>query len=588
MSKLRLMASAIFAAAVVACLAISATGQTGGSLANVSGGGSAARWDVTAPNAGGTLTINFPDGRSIRKTFSAGGSPSIAIGDKYFEDPPDGVYAYELQLASAPSDAAIKARGKDNDPESERAGRKRSAVPAMTQSGAFAVANGSIVVAGGLEPEQKRPEKASTGPAAAPATRTLASPNMLERIRNNHRAFFKPDFVIADDLVVQGSACVGLDCVNNEPFQFDTIRMKENNTRILFLDTSTSAGFPTNDWIIRANGPNSGDASFLGIVDHGNAGTGAETGTIIAQFDAGATANSLRVSSTGRVGLKTATPVLALHINESDTPDIRLEQNNSGGFAAQTWDIAGNEANFFVRDVTGGSLLPFRIRPGAPTSSLDIAASGNVGISTASPAVNLDVRGSNSKIQIGTETALFLGPSQTGFGISNGTEKFLSVVQTGGGFFGTISNHPLGLVANNNTRVTISGSGAVQFNTYGAGTLVTDASGNITASSDERLKKNIRPFTRGLHNVLGLKPILYGYTTESGLDQTRNDYVGFSAQNVRDNVPEAVGEDTRGMLTLSDRPIIVALVNSIKEQQKEINELKRQIQKLQASRRSRR
>ena len=38
-----------------------------------------------------------------------------------------------------------------------------------------------------------------------------------------------------------------------------------------------------------------------------------------------------------------------------------------------------------MRDVTGGSRLPFRIRPGAPTSSIDIAASGNVGIGTASP-----------------------------------------------------------------------------------------------------------------------------------------------------------------------------------------------------------
>ena len=62
---------------------------------------------------------------------------------------------------------------------------------------------------------------------------------------------------------------------------------------------------------------------------------------------------------------------------------MRLEQNNSGGFTAQTWDVAGNEANFFVRDVTGGSRLPFRIRPGAPTSSIDINASGNVGIGTA-------------------------------------------------------------------------------------------------------------------------------------------------------------------------------------------------------------
>ena len=50
------------------------------------------------------------------------------------------------------------------------------------------------------------------------------------------------DQVIPDDLIVQGSACVGLDCVNNESFGFDTIRLKENNTRIKFDDTSTLAG----------------------------------------------------------------------------------------------------------------------------------------------------------------------------------------------------------------------------------------------------------------------------------------------------------------------------------------------------------
>src|SRR5262249_18194749 len=94
-----------------------------------------------------------------------------------------------------------------------------------------------------------------------------------------------------------------------------------------------------------------------------------------------------------RVALRPSTPVLDLHIAPSNPPAIRLEQNNSGGFTAQTWDVAGNEANFFVRDVTGGSRLPFRIRPGAPTSSIDISASGNVGIGTASPGRALDVSG---------------------------------------------------------------------------------------------------------------------------------------------------------------------------------------------------
>ena len=186
------------------------------------------------------------------------------------------------------------------------------------------------------------------------------------------------DVVTADDAIIQGSLCVGLDCVNNESFGFDTIRLKENNTRIKFDDTSTSAGFPANDWQLTANDSASGGSSKFSIEDI----TGSRVPFTIT---AGATTNSIFVDSTGRVGFRTSTPVLDLHVNTSNTPALRLEQNNSGGFTAQTWDVAGNEANFFVRDVTGGSLLPFRIRPGAPTSSVDISADGDVGIGTASP-----------------------------------------------------------------------------------------------------------------------------------------------------------------------------------------------------------
>lgn len=44
------------------------------------------------------------------------------------------------------------------------------------------------------------------------------------------------DNVILDDLIVDGSACIGQDCVNGESFGFDTIRIKENNLRIKAQD----------------------------------------------------------------------------------------------------------------------------------------------------------------------------------------------------------------------------------------------------------------------------------------------------------------------------------------------------------------
>jgi hypothetical protein len=191
----------------------------------------------------------------------------------------------------------------------------------------------------------------------------------------------RADFVIADDLIVQGSACVGLDCVDGEAFGFDTIRLKENNTRIKFDDTSTSAGFPNNDWQLTANDSASGGLNKFSIEN-------TTVATVPFTIVGPAPTNSLFVASTGKVGLRTATPGLDLHISTSDTPAQRLEQTGAGGFTAQTWDIGANEANFFVRDVTGGSRLPLRIRPGAPTSSLDINASGNVGVGTASPGIN--------------------------------------------------------------------------------------------------------------------------------------------------------------------------------------------------------
>src|SRR6185369_12582856 len=143
---------------------------------------------------------------------------------------------------------------------------------------------------------------------------------------------------------------------------------------------------------LTANDSASGGANKFSIED-------ITAATVPVTVTGSAPTNSIFVDSTGRVGFRTSTPVLDLHVATSNTPAIRLEQNNSGGFTAQTWDIAGNEANFFVRDVTGGSRLPFRIRPGAPTSSIDINASGNVGIGTASPSANLHVAGSGGTTQ---------------------------------------------------------------------------------------------------------------------------------------------------------------------------------------------
>ena len=46
-------------------------------------------------------------------------------------------------------------------------------------------------------------------------------------------------------------------------------------------------------------------------------------------------------------------------------------------------------------------------------------------------------------------------------------------------------------------------------------------------------------------------------------------------------IPEAVGSDRQGFLTLSDRALVAALVNAVKQQQAQIAELRAQVEALQ-------
>jgi len=58
------------------------------------------------------------------------------------------------------------------------------------------------------------------------------------------------DQVINDDQIVNGSLCVGADCLDGEIFDFDTVKLKTDDPLIRFLDTSSSASFPGNDWTV--------------------------------------------------------------------------------------------------------------------------------------------------------------------------------------------------------------------------------------------------------------------------------------------------------------------------------------------------
>jgi len=581
-------------------LHVSASGQSNENrLVSISSAGQGVRFDVAAPNAGLTITISAPDGQVFSKEFQ-GASANFRLTDAKGERFADGQYYYEVratpQISSDVKEALAASRAKGNSDEVRRDLIKRGALPAqpLVVSGGFAILNGSVVVPGALEEggsanatNQPRVFKPAAGTAA-----TSFRPNSgasVIGLRRHHpvvNPFF--DFVIADDLIVQGSACVGLDCVDGENFGFDTIRVKENNTRIQYDDTSTSAGFATNNWQIRANAQGSGGGAFLAFVDQGATGN-SETGTIVFEVDAGAPANSLRVSSGGNVGIGTATPVLDVHANTTDTPAIRLEQNNSGGFTAQTWDIGANEANFFVRDVTSGSRLPFRVRPGAPTSSVDIAASGNVGIGTGSPTTaRLVIDGTSGATGLDLSSDDLYADLRVIRNTLNTTDKDLYLQFLAG------AGSKLHLFSNNSETMTLTGGQVGIGTTSPTATLSVSGTANKTGGgswdvfSDERLKLIRGNYNRGLNAVMQLQPLRYQYKPDNALGLTsKSEYIGFGAQAVQKVIPEAVTTNS-GYLQINNDPIIWTMLNAIKEQQKQIEELKAEVRRLRTTSRRRR
>lgn len=290
--------------------------------------------DAGAVYDGLRLTLGGPDDLRIEQRAEGASAVHVGLTDSAGNALPDGLYAYEL-------------RGRVEEGE------------VLLRSGFFTLRDGAFV-----------------------------SPDAVETPGDGGEARLatKATVLATNDGVIRPSLCVGIDCDNSESFGFTTLKLKENNTQIEFSDTSSIGSFPTTDWVIRANDSANGGASRLAVDD-------LDSGRTPFSILAGAPESSLFVDAQGDVGFGTSVPVLDLHVVDGNTPGLRLEQDTSASFDAQTWDVAGNELHFFVRDVTNGADLVFRIQPGAPQDSLFIGSTGAVGLGTGAPTARLDVAG---------------------------------------------------------------------------------------------------------------------------------------------------------------------------------------------------
>ncbi len=457
------------------------------------------------------LTVSRPDGVVVGKAFPAGSQPNLELSSICGGNPCDGWYTYELRVSPV---GAKKIRSSENEETSLQKGQ--ASRPALTQAGHFLVQGGVIVNKSGPE--------------------GLARPL---------------DIVHSDDVIITGSLCIGYDCLTDgtESFGSDTIKLKENTMRIFFDDTSTAAGFPANDWRIIVNDSSSGGGNYFAVEDT----TGAETPF---KIEAGAPSSALYVDDAGRIGIGTATPIYDINIVKGDSPAIRLHQDTSYGWTEQKWDISGNEANFFVRDGTNGSKLPFRIQPNTPTNTLALKSDGNVGIGTWSPAYALEIDR--------TGTAANLICKQT-----DGASGCI-VADASHVFIGAKTNHDFRLIANDSVKMTILTSGNVGIGTtapsyplHMSSGAYCSAGGTWTNSSSRALKENIQSLgsDEALNALINLCPVKFNYKADK-----EEKHIGFIAEDA----PELVAtKDRKGM---SPMDVVAVLTKVLQEQQKAFQE----------------
>ena len=209
-----------------------------------------ARADV----AGAQVTVTGPSGFVLERSFAAGEAVALSLVDRDGAGLPDGQYSYEVVWSP---------RGEASRGAAELAGSEPT-LAGPRASGTFRIVGGQAALPLAVAEPRQGASRRATAAGSSGEQRAPQAPT---------------DFVIADDLVVQGSTCSGLDCVDGESFGFDTLRLKENNTRLQFFDTSTGA-FPGNNWQVRANDSASGGRNVLGFGDQGADGN-SETGSVL-------------------------------------------------------------------------------------------------------------------------------------------------------------------------------------------------------------------------------------------------------------------------------------------------------------------
>ncbi|MCT4581399.1 MAG: tail fiber domain-containing protein [Flavobacteriales bacterium] len=319
---------------------------------------------------------------------------------------------------------------------------------------------------------------------------------------------------------------------------------------------------------------------------------------------------SMVVRADGRVGIGTTTPTSKLEIVENTAQNALTVQKDFTGLSnTNAAFIGGTDVGFTTTGVyvlqkdnasfVGPNTNTFNVVNNS-NSQFVVKGAGNVGIGTLSPTDKLQV---NGHVRVG-----MINPPNTGSYPNYGNRLYFS----GGPVGGTGNSDATDVLwmarynevyDRSQLRINIgdntSGDDALHIGKFISGqtSFTTDfifsnngqayksGGGTWAATSDRRTKKDITNFTDGLNVLQQINPVTFKY---NGLYQTNDDgkdYVGIIAQDVQKVAPYMIGSYEASKSPQSKEMeeilnydggtyMLYILVNSVKEQQQQIDALK--------------
>lgn len=290
----------------------------------------------------------------------------------------------------------------------------------------------------------------------------------------------------------------------------------------------------------------------------------------------------------GNVGIGTTNPSEALEIWKvvGQKAALKVTSNQSSGEVSM---ISTDDNLKLINYTTSGTgtnyaNIQFFTNGDTTTPKLQISKNGNVGIGTTSPGSPLTVTGDITSSAPGT------GNWNSGVLNLKDTSNNVTWQIDNRGSLDTGSQNKLKFLyydgANWYERMSINTSG----NTYIAGCLYYNGGTLGSCLSDIRLKKNINSFNLGLPQILGLKPVTYQFNGLGGTTDDGKTKTGLIAQDVEKVAPGLVStqqvklnpnDKTETEVKAVDyNALTFTLINAVKEQQKEIESLRQEIEEL--------